>query len=204
MRTEVRQILPDPDSLKFSSNIINAWLDYAYIELMTRLEFDTATATVTTTTGQSNYQLPDNILAIKEIYIVASDGKEYRLEVLEQDEINSKYGIGWRSESNGRPTTAYKVDYNVLGIFPPPDAANASRTLTIFYFKPPTGFTADTETPPFTTGMHQALVYYGVARGCFMLGNDDKGIKFMKLYEVEYNKIKYFVQNFSLDELRFR
>ena len=165
IRTQVRSQLGDTASLKFTDAEINTWIDLATDQIITLLDFDTAMATISTVLGEPNYQLPSNANSIREVFVTADDGKEYRLEITDQGDLASLYGLGWRSDSNSRPSVCYRADYNVLGLYPPPNAANASRTIRFFYKRRSSDASGDTDSPIYLPMLHMANVHWSTAQG---------------------------------------
>lgn len=205
LQTEVRRLLDDTASIRFTNAQINTWLDMGNSDALTRLgPFDTAMATISTVVNEPNYQMPSGFLALKEVYLQNQASKETKLRVLSQDELNSFFGIQWREDPAGEPVVAFEADYNVLGLHPTPDTNNASKTLRVFYYKFPSAFASDSDSPVFIDALHDSLAWYAVSRGYAQIG--DRGASDWALQRYE-NLIKRFYSingRFSDDMAKFR
>ena len=206
LRTEVLRLLDDTAQVTFSSTIVNDWLDLANVDLHERLNIDRAMATITTVNSEPNYQLPTtaSVSYLSEIYFDYPNGVgEERIKIITQDELNEK-SAGWRADADGTPRYAYLADYNVIGLHPAPDSAHANRTVRIFYYAIPADFASDSATPIFINALHDALVYFCVARG-FELRQNFKAAEYHKR---EYERIilrhTFNQQRFSDDLLAWR
>lgn len=175
LRTEVRRILGDTNSVKFTDAAINTWLDMGLSDSVARLgPFDTAMATISTVASEPNYQLPTNCIQLKEVYLQDQSDKETRLYFCTQDDLNLRFGTQWREDDAGQPSVYYQADYNVVGLHPKPDSNNASNTLRFFYYRVPSAFASDSDTPAFTDALHDCVCWYASSRGFAQLQQPDK------------------------------
>ena len=171
LRTEIRRLLNDTSSTKFSDSQLNDWLDLANSFVITDLgPFDTAMATISTVQDEPNYQLPTNCIGVKEVYLDDEAGNETRIYCFTQAEMTERHGVQWRENPSGQPRDAYFSDYNLLGLEPKPNAANASKTLRVFYYRTPSAFASDSDTPIFMAAIQDSLTWYCVSRGYAQLG----------------------------------
>lgn len=165
IRTECRSQLGDVSSAKFTDAVLNQWIDLSTDHIIALLDFDTAMATVSSVQNEPNYTFATDQRDIKEIYVTADDNKEYRLQVVGQDEMNSLYGIAWRSDDAGTPQIAYRADYNVVGLHPKPDADNAGKTIRFFYNRNASALSSDSAAPIYLPFLHMANVHWTAQQG---------------------------------------
>ena len=204
IRTEVRRILNDLNTVLFTDAMINSWIDLGVVDAGTYLELDTAVATISTVTSEQNYQLPSNAMSIKDAYLQDQADRQTRLKVVSQDELNDLYGNQWREEPAGAPIALFQADYNVVGLYPATNAANASNTLRVFYVRIPSNLASDTDTPIFMDALHDAVSWYCASRGYALLGNPDKSDWALKRYQALLSKFMSIATRFSDDMRRFR
>lgn len=204
MVTETRLHAGDRNSTKFTDTVIINWIDRATDHIISLLSFDSAMATMSTVEGEPNYSMANiGSSGLKEVYVTGDDGKEYRFEVYEQDQMNSLYGIGWRSDANGRPQVAYKADYNVLGLYPEPNANNANRTIRIFYNRQSSALASDTDTPIYLPMLHMANVHWAAAQGKSGLGDMGGYRDHMGEFERYFKKAWHSANTFSEEQWRW-
>ena len=204
IRTQVRQMCNDLHSVRYTDETINTWIDIGNTDLAARIGADRAMATITTVVNEPNYQLPTTAMVLREVYFTDSSGQEKRLEVVDQDELNSIFGTTWRSDSSGVPQYAFLADYNVLGLHHTPNSDNANRTIRVFYERMPSDLASDSDAPIFINALHDSLTFFCAARGYFQIGDVERGEYFYKKYEQMANNFKNRALEFSKDLNQFR
>ena len=193
LRTEVRRLLNDVNSIRFSDGQINTWLDMGNSDVVTRLgPFDIAMQTGTLVgsdtfaSSEPNYQLNVNTIRIKELFLEDEDDKERKIEIITQEELATRYGSTWADNNTsnlGEPQVAYQVDYNVFGLYPRPNLASNGNTWRTYYYRVPSAFASDSDTPIFLDALHDCLSWYCVSRGKAQLGDMDGSDWALNRYE---------------------
>ena len=204
IRAQAQILLDDQSGIKFTTSILNDFIDLGNVDLMQRLSIDKAEATFTSVDSEPNTGYASNHSHLAEVFFDFPGVGEDKLEIVSQEELANLYGSTWRADPDGRPTRAYVADYNVLALHPAPDATHAGRTIRITYYPVPADFGSDAATPISINALHDAITQYVVARGYKSLGKLEKG----QFFENEYEKlIKRFYNDATKhsDELmRFR
>ena len=213
IRTESRRLLSDTNSIKFTDSILNDWIDLWNIELVTRLELDKATSTVTLTgsdtyaSSEPNYNLGAIYLYLTEVYLDDVNDIRRRLKVIDQDELNDYQGEDWRendARNLGNPEIAYLADYNVLGIYPRPNAANNGNTLEVFGYRDTADFSGDTSESITIRALHASGPWYVASQGYALLGDTGRSEYHRKRFEDIFSQHKMRQQTFSSDMKRWR
>ena len=184
LRTEVRRLLDDTPSIRFTDAALNTWLDMGNSDAITRLgPFDTSQQTGTLVgsdtfaSSEPNYQLNTNTIHLKELFLENQNDQEKRIEIITQEELQARYGDFWRDDvaaNLGEPQVAYRVDYNVFGLYPRPSLANNGNTWRAFYYRVPSAFASDSDTPIFLDALHDCLSWFCVSRGYAQFGDTNK------------------------------
>lgn len=89
----------------------------------------------------------------------------------------ARYGDSWRDDvaaNLGEPRIAYRIDYNVFGVYPRPSLANHGRIWRAFYYRVISPFASDSDTPYFLDSLHDCLTWFCVSRGHAQLGDTNK------------------------------
>lgn len=210
IRTEARRILGDTAATKFASTALNDWIDLANQEIMAYLDLDVAQATMavvgsdTFASSEPNYQIPSNAMDIKEVYFADADDNEQRIQVIDQDELNDRYGPYWRSDDPGTPVVAYRADYNVLGLYPRPNAAHNGNTFRITYYRIPSDLASDTDSPIYINALHDAVVMWVVSRAYASLSDITRSEYYRKRHEDLLRRFSLKATKFAGDMNGFR
>lgn len=201
--TKTREYIGETDAgvSSFTNPRILALLNEGLDDLVVRLDEELVySATATTVQGQFNYDLPSNLIAIKEVYITDSNGKERPLTTLPSQEfLVERLGAGWRTDPNGQPRYAYKAGRNVMGIAPAPDSTWASRTVRIFYVRLHDAMTSGGSAPSIHEYFHPALADYAAWRIWRIKGDHKQADKYLEDYETKFEKGKMLVQRMMHD-----
>jgi len=154
-------------------------------------------STITLVSGTANYALPSDILTVRKIEVLQSDGTTWRTLIpLPLERIGNE---GEFLSTDGTPYY-YRLTGEVIKLYPGPNYSGANY-LKVFYDRGMTAFTATdtTATPGFASIFHRALstgasLDYAVANGItskiVSLGNE------MKDYE---SRIKNFYRKRFID-----
>lgn len=205
IRTQIRSLLGDKNSVKFTDAELNTWIDLATDQIITRLEFDTAMATISTVQDEPNYGLPSNTLnGLNELYVTDINGKEYKFDVVDQDQMSSLYGRMWRSDASGKPVIAYRADYNVLGLYPAPDSANSSKTIRIFYDRQAAAASSDSDSPIYLPMLHMANAHWAAMQGFFHLREQGLIDKHQAQFESYFRQAWHKANTFAKDRWQWR
>ena len=181
LRTQIRDLLNDLNSIRFTDATLNTWLDMGNSDLISRLgPFDISmqTGTIvgsdTYASSEPNYQLNSNTIHIKELFLEDENDRERKIEIITQEELVARYGSTWRDNdvSNlGEPQVAYVVDYNVFGLHPRSNLASNGNTWRAYYYRVPSAFASDSDTPIFLNALHDCLTWYCASRGHWRMGD---------------------------------
>lgn len=184
LRTEIRRICGDTNSIRFSTAQLDTWLDMANSDVISRLgPFDTSfqsgtlVGSNTFASSEPNYQLNINTIHIKELKVENESDQLRRLEIISMSELAERYGTAWEdnvSANLGEPFIAYKVDYNVFGLYPRPNLNQNGNAWQAYYYRVPSAFASDTDTPIFLDALHDSLTWFCASRGFAQLGDADK------------------------------
>lgn len=213
LRTEVRRLLNDTNSIRFSDAQINTWLDMGNSDAITRLgPFDTAMQTGTLvgsdtfSSSEPNYQLNTNTIHLKELFVANEDDDEVRMEIITQEEMEARYGPKWTTNdiSPNEPIVAYRVDYNVFGLFPRPSLASNGNTWRAYYYRVPSAFASDSDTPIFLDALHDCLAWYCVSRGHWQLGDREASDQALERYEKMIQRFYSVATTFANEMKGFR
>lgn len=182
----------------FTDPEITDYLNQAIGFLGTQMEWSEQTSQATVVTGQSLYTLPDNFIALTDVYF---DNK--KLIVLERADLG-QISPAWQNDPNGIPTTAYKADVNVVGLYPTPDTTQSGKILQIQYIQIPDTLISLTDIPDIHTAFQVCLPFYAAFLCDYKLGNDKKSDNHLSKYDTHRKALMSKVQKYSDDLMRFR
>lgn len=204
IRTQALEMLDDTNETKITAAMVNRWIDLGHDDLLSDLELDRMSQTIITVANEPNYQLDSNALRIFEVYLSDENNDQNRIDVITEDEIASRYGGGWRSDDAGKPVVAALGDYNVLRLYPTPNATHAGRTVRILSGRLTDSLSADSSEPRIMQALHDAITYFCVARGWAVLGNLKNHEYFLDLYDKKRIRFRHKAVGFSKDLDGFR
>ena|SRR3990167_5843902 len=215
IRADIQRMLQDSAGTKFTTTIVEDWIDLAITYISEDLKLDTAQATIalvgsdTFASSEPNYAVPENCVRIREVYVegLNSDGsrlEEVKIDVIEQDELEARYGPGWRFDEPGTPSIAYRADYNVLGLHNRPDADYNGKQIRIVYDRASSDLVGSSDRPVFMKALHDACVMFCVSRGHDVNGDIKKSAYYMKRCDALVAKFKGTNLGFSQDLQRLR
>lgn len=200
LRTTTRRYINETDSTNSSveDDEIDDYLNQALTYLGTRLEWSEQTTESTAVEDQALYTLPDNFIAIKDVYF-----NNLKLKVLERADL-AFINSAWQDQDSGTPQYAYKADVNVVGLYPAPNADNDGLSLQVQYIQIPDDLSDDADVPDLHSAMQICLPFYAAFLCDYRLGNDKKAEFHMKMFEAHFQTLKSKVQKYADELLRFR
>lgn len=210
LRTESRRLLNDTSSIRFADSVLNDWIDLWNIDVISRLELERTTATValigsdTFSASEPNYNLGTTFIFLRECYLVDTNSEENRLNIIDQEEMNTRYGETWRTDPVGNPETAYQVDFDVIGLHPRPNLANNGLTLRVFGVADVSDLASDSAVPIMIRAIHTSGPWYVASLGYGLLGDMTRSEYCRGRYEDILSKNRHRAWKFSDDMLQWR
>lgn len=207
LRSRVRQLVNDTNSIRFTDANLNTALDFANIDAITRLgPFDVSNQTGTLTgsdtfaSSEPNYGLDEDLtIYIKELRVENQNDEERRIEIITQDELITRYGDKWMDNvatNLGEPRVAYVVDHHVFGLYPRPNLAQNGNTWRAQFYRTPSAFASDSDSPVFLRALHDALCWHVVSFCHWQLGDREAS-------EHALNRYKTLIREFYSTATRF-
>lgn len=125
---------------------VKDWLNQTYADTCVETEALQDYAEMTLTSGQNVYELDDQILRIKQMYVTPSgQGPSRPLEPMSLEKILAWSASNGATPSNGGSVTHYAlVGVNLIHFYPTPASAD---TVTVYYVKAPPPLVDDTDVP---------------------------------------------------------
>lgn len=200
LRTTVRRLVNEEDSTNshFTESEINDYLNQAVTFLGTQMEWDTQIDQATAVQDQSLYQLPDDFIALVDVYF-----NNKKLVILERADL-AELSTVWQTTPSSIPTVAYKADTATLGLYPAPDATQAGFIIQIQYVQLPATLITDTDVPDLHTAFQMCLPFYAAFLCDYKLGNQKSSDRHLQMYDAHRKALMSKVQKYSDDLLRFR
>jgi hypothetical protein len=175
----------DDDDTNFGDDVLTLLLNRSYWSLLTKFPFreTEATALFTLTAGTNLYVMPNPFEALRQISIEDLDtGKHTALERMTQIFYENTY-IN-KADQNGKPTHYYR-EAKCAKIWPTPDREYPTilKYLTLL---------ADLEDPSDIPGVpknwHEIIMYGGIWRGYYRMGDIVRGERMKKLDSTMINE----------------
>lgn len=188
----------DSDNSHFTDSEIYDYLNQAIRFLGTEMEWPFQTAEATSIESQAVYTLPEDFISLVDLYF---DNKD--LPIIERADL-SMLRNDWQNTEASTPLYAYKSDNAKIGLYPKPDATNASKVIQIQYIKVPADLETDSSNPDLHVAFQDCLPFYASFLCELKMGNVKRSDYMISLYEGHKKKLMSKVQRFSDDELRFR
>lgn len=200
MKTAVRRYIneTDEDNSNFDNDEIYDYLNQAIRFTGSALKWPLQTAEATSVLDQAVYTLPEDFIALSDFYF---DNKD--LPIIERIDL-SGIRTDWQNADSATPRYAYKSDNAKIGLWPPPDAANAGLILQIQYIKVPPDLSDDSTAPDLHVAFQDCLPFYAAFLCEVKAGNPKRSDYMISLYDAHIKKIEKAVQGFSDADLRFR
>lgn len=188
----------DNTNTHFTDSEINDYLNQAVTFLGTQMEWPEQVDQATAVAGQALYQLPDDFIALIDVYF-----NNTKLVVLERADLGQISPV-WQNDPSSTPKIAYRFNNNTVGLYPAPDANQTGYTLQIQYIHLPAALAADTDVPDLHTAFQMCLPFYAAFLCDYKLGNDKKADMHLQKYDQHRKALMSKVQTFAVDNLRFR
>lgn len=200
LRISVRRLINEEDSTNshFTEAEINDYLNQAVTFLGTQMEWSEQTDQASAVTNQTLYQLPDDFIALVDVYF-----DNQKLVILERADLG-QISPAWQNDPAGIPKIAYKNSQNVVGLYPTPDSMQNGKAIQIQYIKIPATLATDSDVPGLHTSFQMCLPFYAAFLCDYKLGNDKKSDTHLQRYDQHRKALMSKVQRFSDDLLRFR
>jgi hypothetical protein len=200
LRTAVRRYINEEDATNshFTDSEINDYLNQAVTFLGTQMEWAEQTDQAAISAGQTLYQLPDDFIALVDVYF---DNK--KLVILERADLSS-ITPQWQDSVEGIPRCAYRAGPNIVGLYPTPDMTQDGLLLQIQYIQIPATLVNDSDIPGLHTSFQMCLPFYAAFLCDYKLGNDKKSDMHLQKYDEHRKALMSKVQKFSDDLMRFR
>lgn len=187
-----------PANTHFQATEINDYIQQAITLLGTEMEWAFQVSQASSVQDQSLYELPSDFIEISEAFF-----DNVPLTILERGDLKTINSL-WQNAPSGNPKYLYKFDNNIIGLYPPPDADHASKTIQIEYILVPATLSSDSAVPDVHQAFQICLPFYAAYLAESKLGNDKKAAIQFSAYETHRKKLMARVQNWSPDLMRFR
>lgn len=200
LRTQVRRYILEEDSTNshFTDAEINNYLNQGVSFLGTQMEWPEQVDQATAVANQALYQLPDDFIALVDVYF-----NNQKIVILERADLGQISPV-WQNDPASTPKIAYRFNNNTIGLYPAPDANQTGYTLQVQYIHLPATLSADTDVPDIHTAFQMCLPFYAAFLCDYKLGNDKKADMHLQKYDQHRKALMSKVQKFSDDALRFR
>jgi len=223
IRTLTRKRLGETTAAFWSDTEINTYINLGQSDVAQRTFCLRRTGYITTTEVVANAvaAIPaewtlstnfPNIIAVTGAFYHQNGTNWQKLESKTEDQLDDEYD-GWRDavgRTSYNPTTVYNLDAisgvpnwywwdlekDAIGIYPPPNADNATdNNLMVDYSYDTTDISADEASPQVPRRLHLAVVEFAVATGFETRGLQDKANDswekyFMRLKDYHINKLR--------------
>lgn len=200
LTTTVRRYIDetDSDNSHFEDDQIYDFINQAIRFLGSEMEWPLQTAEATSVQDQAVYTLPEDFISLVDVYFDNRD-----MPVIERADLPAIRN-DWQNADSSLPRYVYKSDNAKIGFWPPPDSANASKTIQIQYIKVPPDLSDDSTAPDLHTAFQDCLPFYASFLCEHQLGNSKRAEINLSLYEAHKKKLMSKLQRFSDENNRFR
>lgn len=188
----------DSDNSHFTDDEIYDYLNQAIRFLGSDLEWPLQTAQATSVEDQAVYELPDDFISLSDVYFDNRD-----MVIIDRVDLPGM-SVTWQDTEAGTPRYVYRTDNKKIGLYPKPDADNASLLIQIQYIKVPPDLSDDTTAPDLHVAFQDCLPFYAAFLCHHKLGNPKAAQGNLDLYEQHKKKLESKLQKFSNESLRFR
>jgi hypothetical protein len=179
-RSYISTVLGLDNSATGDQPFIDAMVNEGVERFMLDTHVKTSVATMSLTSGTSDYVLPSSILQIRDMYNTYGS-QNYGMEARSIDEIN----LLRQASSSRPPARFYSVDGDLLSLYPAP---GSGETLTVYYVPRPATLTSGTDSPteiPFE--YHAAPEFWALWR-CANMDDDSTSGQGLQ-YRAEYDRM---------------
>ncbi len=151
IRNLCRDILDEPDGIRFSNADLNTWIDRGHKRFVAQSAILQEIATTSTIVGQRSYTLPDDWLGSE----VIEGQLTWDNQVLQYADYNRF--LPYLEESTRGTPWLYSIYDRQIHLEPIPDRA---KTLKLVYLKTPLALLLDTDIPEYDEDFHEAGAFY--------------------------------------------
>lgn len=163
MRTEVYARMAESGAGFFTNDQLDQWLADGQRDVAVRTEPVVTTATVTTTSGTAEYELPSDVLSIRQVHYLDSNSAWTLLRETSWEALFTA-SPDFENDTDGMPLRWYWRS-QVLGLYPAPSATYAGTdTLRILYTYTPSPMTGDGDTSGLPDWLDDAIILFAVYR----------------------------------------
>lgn len=200
LRTTVRRYILEEDSTNshFTDPEIDDYINQGVTFLATQMEWPEQVDTATAVAGQTLYTLPEDFIALVDVYF-----DNHKLQILERPDLG-QISPSWQDDPDGTPSIAYRDNRNVIGLYRTPDTSQDGKIIQIQYIHLPATLSNDADVPDVHTAFQMCLPFYAAFVCDYKLGNDKKADIHLAKYEYHKKALMSKVQKYSDDLLRFR
>lgn len=200
LTSRVREYIgePDEDNSHFTDDQLYSFLNQAIRFMGTDLEWPVQTAQATSVEDQAVYTLPENFISLLDIYF--DDTPLTVIERMDLKQINPT----WQDAESGVPRYAYKSDNRKFGLYPKPNAANASLIIQAQYVKVAEDLESDIDNPDLHVAFQDCLPFYAAYLCEKSMGNSKRAQENLTDYAMHKKALLAKLQRFSDDLLRMR
>lgn len=178
MRTEVRNIINEPDSANshFTDAQIDIWINEGYRYILTRLGVipikERTYTSAAPVSGQSTISLNVRTLTIDEVYMDTLPGdKLTRLDIITLQDLAS-IDNQWIDADRGIPIYFIRKDTFTALLYPPPNTDNVSRNVITHGMEFPADLTSS-DSPSLPLNLHDVMQHFGAYRAWQQLNRQD-------------------------------
>lgn len=168
--------------------MIDIWLNEAVVEFLRRTKCTIRKASMPLTSGEGDYELDDDILAFKDLWVLDADGNQGApLERFSSDEMEHARGLAGTPDTSTRRFALEGA--NLLMLYPAP---GPNMSLKIKYVPRPTEMSQGTDDPAeidhgqIPREFHKVLVAYATWKAARF--DDDASSQVGRDYEETYEK----------------
>lgn len=200
LRTTTRRYINEENSANshFTNSEIDDYLNQAVAFLGTQMEWPEQVDVATAVPDQALYQLPDDFIALTDVYF-----NNQKLIVLERADLG-QISPQWQDDPSSTPRIAYRFNRNTVGLYPAPDANQTGYVVQIQYIHMPATLSVDSDIPDVHTAFQMCLPFYAAFLCDYKLGNKDRSDQHLQKYDQHRKALMSKVQKYSDDLLRFR
>lgn len=163
MRTEVYARLAESGSGFFTDDQIDQWLADGQRDVAVQAEPLVTTATVTTENGTAEYELPSDVLSIRQVHYLDTADAWTLLEETTWEALFER-NVDFENDDDGQPTHWYWRS-QIIGLYPAPDSTWAdTNALRILYTYTPSAMTGDGDTSGLPDWMDDTIILFAVYR----------------------------------------
>lgn len=166
--TEIRDSLAEPIAAQWQDPMLVRWINEAGRDLARATRHLKDTATITTTANVSEYDVPDNVIAIEHAYYSPDGARQRPLTARHYEGMDAVWGE-WQNQARSEPEFFTTMGYSPnlkIKLYPAP--ASGSKTVTLIVSRTPAEIAFAPIVPSATADVpahwYDALVLYVEAK----------------------------------------